>query len=68
MRHYENNHPQGVKASRGWNELIDQWRKLLEQLALDFQQGSAAVDPVDDPKPCQYCHLQLLCRIREVKI
>jgi probable DNA repair protein len=44
--------------------LID-WRLHLEQLAKDFLDGRAEVDPREYPKTCERCGLQTLCRIQE---
>lgn len=46
------------------NQLRD-WHDAIEQLADEFVQGRAVVDPRDPPKTCQYCGLQTLCRIAE---
>jgi ATP-dependent helicase/nuclease subunit B len=39
--------------------------KTLTQLALNFQQGDAKVDPKELEKTCRYCDLQSLCRIHQ---
>ena len=44
-------------------ELVAEWRRILERLAADYRDGSAAVDP--KPGACEYCGLGALCRIRE---
>jgi len=48
-------------------QLID-WRVSIEQLARDFLDGKAQVDPRDWPKTCERCGLQTLCRIQENEI
>jgi probable DNA repair protein len=47
------------------DEQLDEWRKCIEQLAKDFLDGRAEVDPRDLPKTCERCGLQTLCRIQE---
>ncbi len=44
-------------------EHIETWRRVLEQLATDFRNGKAVVDPKDPQKTCAYCSLPGLCRI-----
>jgi probable DNA repair protein len=41
------------------------WRECIEQLAKDFLDGRAEVDPRAHPRPCERCGLQVLCRIQE---
>lgn len=43
--------------------LINTWQDVLYQLADDFCQGNAKVEP-KEPSTCQYCDLQELCRVR----
>jgi ATP-dependent helicase/DNAse subunit B len=45
-------------------QLID-WRDCIEQLARDFVDGRAEVDPREYPKTCEHCGLESLCRIQE---
>ncbi|BBB15160.1 uncharacterized protein RVIR1_06620 [Candidatus Rickettsiella viridis] len=45
-----------------WPELLNFWKTRLENLALQFQNGVATVDPKKETT-CEHCHLQLLCRI-----
>ncbi|HTC35223.1 MAG TPA: PD-(D/E)XK nuclease family protein [Bryobacteraceae bacterium] len=42
---------------------LDEWRRVLEQLATDYRDGRAEVDPKS--KACDNCGLRGLCRIRE---
>jgi probable DNA repair protein len=42
---------------------IAEWKRVLEQLAEDFRDGLARVDP--KPDACEHCGLTALCRIRE---
>ena len=41
------------------------WREAIDQLATDFLNGRADVDPRDYPKTCEHCGLESLCRIGE---
>jgi hypothetical protein len=60
----------GVKEFDGdWSAQVEEWRRVLSQLAADFRDGVAAADP---KKPgnsrggtCEYCGLQAFCRIAE---
>jgi probable DNA repair protein len=53
-----------VKNQFAVEQLID-WRARIEQLALDFLNGRAEVDPRDYPRTCENCGLETLCRIAE---
>jgi ATP-dependent helicase/nuclease subunit B len=44
-----------------WPLLLQQWRERLERLLSEFLDGYAAVQP--QPGACEYCHLQMLCRV-----
>ncbi|NOX08561.1 MAG: hypothetical protein GXP22_03580 [Gammaproteobacteria bacterium] len=48
-----------------WDELLADWQQQIESLAQAFCAGMAAVDPKDGIKSCQYCGLELLCRVGE---
>ncbi len=52
------------KSLDSWDELLSQWRSLVEALGEEFTAGSAAVDP-RHPQECNQCHLQSLCRVLE---
>lgn len=52
----------------GWEELLDRWRRQLEELSAEFVGGEAAVSPADPKKSCQYCDLFPLCRIDEIAL
>lgn len=45
-------------------QLLD-WRDSIEQLARDFIDGRAEVNPREYPRTCARCDLQALCRIQE---
>jgi ATP-dependent helicase/nuclease subunit B len=44
-----------------------EWRRVLVNLATDFLQGRAAVDPKDGKKTCANCKLGPLCRVGELR-
>ncbi|MBZ5606988.1 MAG: PD-(D/E)XK nuclease family protein [Acidobacteriia bacterium] len=46
-----------------FQDQVTEWRGVLEQLARNFRDGHAAVDP--KPDACEHCGLWGLCRIRE---
>ena len=56
----------GVKPSDELEQLINDWRPRLENLANEFREGIAAVDPKRGHKTCATCRLDALCRIRDV--
>ena len=53
-----------VKNQLAAEQLIA-WREAIEQLALDFLNGHAKVDPREYPKTCEHCGLEAVCRIAE---
>ncbi|MGD0942019.1 MAG: PD-(D/E)XK nuclease family protein [Terracidiphilus sp.] len=53
-----------VKNPLTAEQLLD-WRDCIEQLAGDFVDGRADVNPREYPKTCERCGLQALCRIQE---
>jgi probable DNA repair protein len=53
-----------VKIPFTAEQLLD-WRDCIEQLARDFVDGRAEVDPREYPETCERCGLQSLCRIQE---
>ena len=55
--------PNVKAASAAWDIQLTLWRRILENLAQDFRQGKATVDPKES-KSCRYCSLQSLCRIQ----
>ncbi len=48
-------------SADSWEALQAEWRTSLDQLALRFLAGDAAVDPL--PRACDYCGLQAVCRV-----
>jgi probable DNA repair protein len=57
-------HNQLVRDPLTAEQLLD-WREAIEQLARDFLDGRAEVDPRQPPETCTRCGLQALCRIQE---
>ena len=55
----------GCKQFSSWAELVAAWRQNLTNLAEGFCSGDATVNPKNFPKTCQYCEMQLFCRIHE---
>ncbi len=51
----------------GWEAQLAQWRSDFDQLATDYAQGAAPVDPLD-ASVCRYCHRQPLCRVFEGQV
>lgn len=48
-----------------WQDLLIHWQRVLTELATQFQQGHAAIDPYEGTKTCQFCDLPTLCRIQK---
>lgn len=48
-----------------WDELMERWKSTVKELAGQFMNGEAAVDPTE--KGCEYCDLKGLCRIFEAE-
>ena len=42
---------------------VDDWRRVLEQLAEDFAAGDAKVAPNKYPMTCERCGQRTLCRL-----
>lgn len=55
----------GCKQFATWEDLVAAWRQHLTNLAAGFCSGDAKVDPKQYPVTCEYCDLQLFCRIHE---
>jgi len=57
------------KPPDDWDDELDNWQGVLENLAQGFAEGDARVAPVD-PRPqggtCEWCHLATLCRRDEL--
>jgi len=46
-------------------EQLSEWKEAIAQLARDFLDGRADVDPRDYPTTCDRCGLYSLCRVKE---
>ena len=42
---------------------VEEWRRILEQLAEDFSAGDARVAPNKYPTTCERCAQRILCRL-----
>jgi len=49
-----------------WQSLKQRWRRIIGQLATEFVQGYAAVQPARKDS-CTHCHLGSLCRVNELQ-
>lgn len=58
-------HVNGCKQYSTWTELVTAWRENLTKLAAGFCAGDANVNPKNFPKTCEFCDMQLFCRIHE---
>jgi len=53
------------KDGRSFTEHKAGWKRVLEDLASQYLEGQAAVDPKRYPQTCEYCHLHAVCRVGE---
>ncbi|HEU4636316.1 MAG TPA: PD-(D/E)XK nuclease family protein, partial [Edaphobacter sp.] len=51
------------KRTELFEEQLNQWQGVLEQLANKFHSGYAEVDPKQYPKTCEHCAQRILCRL-----
>ena len=54
-----------VNSALPFEAQLEEWREALEQLAANYRNGLAKVDP--KPGACDNCGLRALCRIRELE-
>jgi len=54
-----------IEAPLPFEAQVDEWRRVLVQLAAHYRDGRAEVDPKDGA--CDNCGLRALCRIREIE-
>jgi ATP-dependent helicase/nuclease subunit B len=54
-----------IDPSLPFEAQLEEWRRVLEQLAANYRNGQAEVDP--KPGACDFCGLRALCRIRELE-
>jgi hypothetical protein len=57
-----------AKSVSHWPTQISIWQTVLKKLVLQFESGYAKVDPKDPPQTCQYCHLAMVCRVKELPL
>ncbi len=50
-----------------WQSQQTAWQQVLTELAQQFHEGKAQVDPKEGAKTCQFCELHPLCRIAEAE-
>ncbi|MFC5862993.1 PD-(D/E)XK nuclease family protein [Acidicapsa dinghuensis] len=55
----------GLVKDKLTSQQLDDWKQRIEELANDFVEGRANVDPKDVDKTCARCHLHAVCRIYE---
>jgi probable DNA repair protein len=46
-----------------WEQQLQEWKKIIVNLANDFYAGKADVDPKNPNDTCKFCKLHALCRI-----
>jgi probable DNA repair protein len=54
----------GPRGFDSWEQLLAEWQRRLEALALEYAAGDARLAP-DPPRACEYCRLGALCRIAQ---
>lgn len=54
----------GCKQYIEWSELLNNWEKDLTQLAQEFAQGYAKVNPKKGEQTCRQCQLKTFCRVQ----
>jgi ATP-dependent helicase/nuclease subunit B len=60
--------PKDAQLIEAYNpELVEEWRGTLVDLSESFVHGEAQVDPHVYPKSCQYCPLDGVCRVVELR-
>lgn len=47
-----------------WENRLDEWQRVLENLAREYRSGYAAVDPAK-PHVCRHCPFPVFCRVAE---
>ena len=55
-----------LKTEQLWQQSREAWPEIFTQLAQDFLDGQASVNPVDK-STCQYCELSSMCRISQLR-
>ncbi|MBK6598156.1 MAG: PD-(D/E)XK nuclease family protein [Proteobacteria bacterium] len=57
----------GETPSERWDGAVQRWHGIVTNLADDYLNGVAIVDPFNRQE-CQYCHLKTLCRRAELAL
>lgn len=55
----------GAAAAKAWQEMLDEWQRVLERLGREFLAGRAEVEPKHVRRTCERCDQQALCRIAD---
>lgn len=50
-----------------WAQKTQGWATLVDELAAEFVSGECRVAPIKSPTVCEYCRLQSVCRINELR-
>lgn len=50
-----------------WTQKTQRWATLVDELAAEFVSGECRVAPIKSPSVCEYCRLQSVCRISELR-
>ena len=53
-----------IAVEQDWDDVLNEYRRVLASLADTFRAGCAAVEP-REPAVCTHCSLSMLCRIHE---
>jgi ATP-dependent helicase/DNAse subunit B len=53
----------GLRKNRLTRELLAEWRQKIEEMAREFIDGRAHIDPRVPGKTCERCGLQTICRV-----
>ncbi len=54
-----------VAEKASWEEQLQKWQTSLNQVAAEFLQGNAEVNPKNPADTCRHCQLKFACRINE---
>ncbi|QHS50936.1 PD-(D/E)XK nuclease family protein [Edaphobacter sp. 12200R-103] len=55
--------PVQKKRELSFEEQLDEWQRVLEDLAHAFYSGNTEVDPKNYPETCKHCTQRILCRL-----
>ncbi len=54
------------KDLQDWDHCLPLWKERLENIATEFREGEAIVNPKDQNKDCIHCEFTSFCRIKEL--